>query len=211
LTLLLADPSHFDGDDGSQADAYQGYESDGTPVHDTQKTPGRSSSSQRRRYHTLVSIWLRKLGSVAWAGAIRNQSRDGSRDLACAACIQHHKVYAENICRRLHLCCFGLGKTRIGPVDKESDRPFCRLELMQQFEALCGRCSLLLGYAREVASAAAGGGDEQGRGFFEYHKPSSYFGQYGDERVTDGSLSRRRTGSCFAQCCRVMLASCIGP
>jgi hypothetical protein len=141
--------------------------------------------SQRRRYHTLVSIWLRKLGSVAWAGAIRNQSRDGSLDLACAACIQHHKVYAENICRRLHLCCFGLGKTRIGPVDKEGDRPFCRLELMQQFEALCGRCSLLLGYAREVASAAAGGEDEQGRGFFKYHKPSSYFGQYGDERVTE--------------------------
>jgi uncharacterized C2H2 Zn-finger protein len=122
---------------------------------------------------------------VAWAGAIRNQSRDGSLDLACAACIQHHKVYAENVCRRLHLSGFGRGKTRVGRVDKESDRPFCRLELMQQFEALCGRCSLLLGYAREVASAAAGGEDEQGRGFFEYHKPSSYFGQYGDERVTE--------------------------
>jgi hypothetical protein len=40
------------------------------------KNAGWSSSSQRRRYNTLVSIWLRKLGSVAWAGAIRNQSRD---------------------------------------------------------------------------------------------------------------------------------------
>ena len=80
------------------------------------------------------------------------QGQEGSLDLACAACIQHHKVYAENICRRLHLSCFGLGKSRVGPVDKESDRPFCRLELMQQFDALCGRCSLLLGYAREVAS-----------------------------------------------------------
>jgi hypothetical protein len=79
-----------------------------------------------------------------------DQGQEGSLDLACAACIQHHKVYAENICRRLHLSCFGGGKTRIGRVDKESDRPFCRLELMQQFEALCGRCSLLLGYAREV-------------------------------------------------------------
>ena len=27
--------------------------------------------------------------------------------------------------------------------------------------------------------------DEQGRGVFEYDKPSSYFGQYGDERVTE--------------------------
>jgi hypothetical protein len=27
--------------------------------------------------------------------------------------------------------------------------------------------------------------DEQGRGIFEYDKPSSYFGQYGDERVTE--------------------------
>ena len=61
-------------------------------------------------------------------------------DLACAACIQHHKVYAENVCGRLHLSCFGRGKTRVGRVDKESDRPFCRLELMQQFEAQCGRC-----------------------------------------------------------------------
>jgi len=26
--------------------------------------------------------------------------------------------------------------------------------------------------------------DQQGRGVFEYDKPSSYFGQYGDERVT---------------------------
>jgi uncharacterized protein (DUF302 family) len=26
--------------------------------------------------------------------------------------------------------------------------------------------------------------DEQGRGIFEYDKPSSFFGQYGDERVT---------------------------
>ena len=81
-----------------------------------------------------------------------DQGQEGSLDLACAACIQHHKFYAENICRRLHLSCFGLGKSRVGPVDKESDRPFCRLELMQQFEALCGRCSLLHGYAREVAS-----------------------------------------------------------
>ena len=42
----------------------------------SQITPGWSSSSQRRRYHTLVSIWLRKLGSGAWARAIRTQSRD---------------------------------------------------------------------------------------------------------------------------------------
>jgi len=27
--------------------------------------------------------------------------------------------------------------------------------------------------------------DEQGKGVFEYDKPSSYFGQYGDERVTE--------------------------
>jgi hypothetical protein len=27
--------------------------------------------------------------------------------------------------------------------------------------------------------------DEQGRGIFEYDNPSSYFGQYGDERVTE--------------------------
>jgi uncharacterized protein (DUF302 family) len=27
--------------------------------------------------------------------------------------------------------------------------------------------------------------DEQGRGIFEYDKPSSYFGQYGDERVAE--------------------------
>jgi uncharacterized protein (DUF302 family) len=27
--------------------------------------------------------------------------------------------------------------------------------------------------------------DAQGRGLFEYDKPSSFFGQYGDERVTD--------------------------
>jgi hypothetical protein len=27
--------------------------------------------------------------------------------------------------------------------------------------------------------------DEQGRGVFEYDKPSSFFGQFGDERVTD--------------------------
>ncbi len=27
--------------------------------------------------------------------------------------------------------------------------------------------------------------DEEGRGIFEYDKPSSYFGQYGDERVTE--------------------------
>jgi uncharacterized protein (DUF302 family) len=27
--------------------------------------------------------------------------------------------------------------------------------------------------------------DEQGKGIFEYDRPSSYFGQYGDERVTE--------------------------
>ena len=81
-----------------------------------------------------------------------DQGQEGSLDLAYAACFQHHKVYAENICRRLHLFCFGRGKPRVGRVDKESDRPFCRLELMQQFEAPCGRCRLLHGYAREVAS-----------------------------------------------------------
>jgi uncharacterized protein (DUF302 family) len=27
--------------------------------------------------------------------------------------------------------------------------------------------------------------DEQGHGIFEYDKPSSFFGQFGDERVTD--------------------------
>ena len=85
------------------------------------------------------------------ASMLLDQGQEGSLDLTCVACIQHHKVYAENICRRLHLSCFGLGKTGVGPVDKESDRPFCRLELMQQFEAVCGRYSLLLGYAREVA------------------------------------------------------------
>jgi uncharacterized protein (DUF302 family) len=30
--------------------------------------------------------------------------------------------------------------------------------------------------------------DEQGKGIFEYDKPSSFFGQYGDERVTDVGL-----------------------
>ena len=30
--------------------------------------------------------------------------------------------------------------------------------------------------------------DEQGRGVFEYDKPSSFFGQYGDERVTEVGL-----------------------
>jgi hypothetical protein len=34
---------------------------------------------------------------------------------------------------------------------------------------------------------------EQGRGIFEYHKPSSYFGQYGDERVMElGAISTPR-------------------
>jgi len=47
--------------------------------------------------------------------------------------------------------------------------------------------------------------DEQGRGIFEYDKPSSYFGQYGDERVTEVALSRRHPGSCFAQCRRVAM------
>ena len=65
------------------------------------------------------------------ASAPLDQSREGSLDLASAACIQHHKIYAENICRPLHLSCFDLGKSRVGPVDKKSDRPFCRLELMQ--------------------------------------------------------------------------------
>jgi hypothetical protein len=74
-----------------------------------------------------------------------DQGQEGSLELACAACIQHHKVYAENVCRRLYLSCFGRGKTRVGRVDKESDRPFCRLELMQQFDALCGRCSFAAG------------------------------------------------------------------
>ena len=27
--------------------------------------------------------------------------------------------------------------------------------------------------------------DERGKGIFEYDKPSSFFGQYGDERVTE--------------------------
>jgi hypothetical protein len=27
--------------------------------------------------------------------------------------------------------------------------------------------------------------DEQGRGVFEYDQPSSFFGRYGDERVTE--------------------------
>ena len=27
--------------------------------------------------------------------------------------------------------------------------------------------------------------DEQGKGVFEYEKPSSFFGQYGDKRVTE--------------------------
>jgi len=87
------------------------------------------------------------------ASAPLDQSREGSLDLASAACIQHHKIYAENICGRLHLSCFGGGKTRVGRVDKESDRTFCRLELMQQFETVCGRYGLLLGYACDVAKA----------------------------------------------------------
>ena len=50
-----------------------------------------------------------------------DQGREGSLELACAACIQHHKVYPESVCCRLHLCGFGLGITRVGRVDKESD------------------------------------------------------------------------------------------
>ena len=84
------------------------------------------------------------------ASAPLDQSREGSLDLASAACIQHHKIYAENICGRLHLSCFGGGKTRVGRVDKESDRTFCRLKLMQQFETVCGRYGLLL--PRPIAS-----------------------------------------------------------
>ena len=30
--------------------------------------------------------------------------------------------------------------------------------------------------------------DDRGRGVFEYDKPSSFFGQYGDERVTEVGL-----------------------
>jgi hypothetical protein len=44
----LADPSHFNGDDGGHADAYQGYESDGTPVHDTPEKAGRSEQWSAR-------------------------------------------------------------------------------------------------------------------------------------------------------------------
>jgi hypothetical protein len=77
-----------------------------------------------------------------------DQGQKGNLDLAYAACIQHHKVYAENVCRRLHLTCFGRGIARVGRVDKESDRPFCRPELTQQSEAQCGRRSLRQGYAR---------------------------------------------------------------
>ena len=80
-----------------------------------------------------------------------DQGQEGSLELACATCIQHHKVYAENVCCRLHLSSFGRGKTRVGRVDKKSDRPFCGRELMQQFKPLCGRCSFLHGYSREVA------------------------------------------------------------
>jgi hypothetical protein len=58
---------------------------------------------------------------------------------------------------------FGLGKTGVGRVDEEGDRPFCRLDLMQQFEALCGRCSLLQGYAREVASGTVEACDKANR------------------------------------------------
>ena len=64
-----------------------------------------------------------------------DQGQEGSLDLACAACIQYHKVYAENICRQLHLSCFGLGKNRVGRVDKESDQPFCRLEMIRTLSA----------------------------------------------------------------------------
>jgi hypothetical protein len=92
-----------------------------------------------------------------------DQGQEGSLDLACAARIQHHKVYAKSICRRLHLSCFGGGKTRVGRVDKECDRSFCRLELMQQFEAMCGRYSLLLGYARDVSFRTAEACDKANR------------------------------------------------
>jgi hypothetical protein len=51
--------------------------------------------------------------------------------------------------------------------------------------------------------------NEQGRGVFEYDKPSSFFGQYGDERVTEvGLYLDAHPGSCFAQCSRVTVVSC---
>jgi hypothetical protein len=40
-----------------------------------------------------------------------DQGQEGRLEFACAACIQHHKVYAENVCRGLYLSCFGRGKT----------------------------------------------------------------------------------------------------
>ena len=39
-----------------------------------------------------------------------DQGQEGSLELACAACIQHHKVYAENVCRRLYLSCSAASK-----------------------------------------------------------------------------------------------------
>ena len=50
--------------------------------------------------------------------------------------------------------------------------------------------------------------DQQGRGIFEYDRPSSFFSQYGDEGWGDrgGAISRRHSRSCFAQSCRVMVA-----
>ena len=51
--------------------------------------------------------------------------------------------------------------------------------------------------------------DEQGRGIFEYDKPSSYFGQYGHARVTEvGHYLDANPGSCLAQRYRVTVASC---
>jgi hypothetical protein len=40
LTFWFADRSHFDGDHGGQADAYQGYESDGTQFTTLTKNAG---------------------------------------------------------------------------------------------------------------------------------------------------------------------------
>src|SRR5262245_22027414 len=52
--------------------------------------------------------------------------------------------------------------------------------------------------------------DEQGRGVFEYDKPSSFFGQYGDERVTrwDAIL----TSPWKPRCAKLLISKCaVGP
>jgi hypothetical protein len=51
--------------------------------------------------------------------------------------------------------------------------------------------------------------DETGASIFEYDRPSSLFGQYGDERVTEvGRYLDAALEGYFAQCSRVTVESC---